>query len=110
MIENTVENIEGRIRRSQSIKEKDKGELLKLLATLKSEVTALSKTHPEEAESITGFAQVSAHEATRKDRNATLLSVSVKGLTSSIEGFETSHPELVRIVNRISIMLSNLGI
>ena len=90
--------------------EEDREELLGLLATLKSEVIILSRTHPEEAESITGFAQVSTHEATRAEKNKALLNVSVRGLTSSIDGFETSHPELVRIVNRIALMLSNLGI
>jgi len=110
MIEKTIENIEFRIAKTGSIENKDKEELLKLLATLKAEVTSLARTNPEEAESITGFAQVSTHEATREQKNRELLDLSVKGLASSIEGFETSHPELVRIVNSISVMLSNAGI
>jgi hypothetical protein len=31
-------------------------------------------------------------------------------LVSSVEAFETSHPQLVRIVNAISTFLANLGI
>ena len=110
MIRQTIEHIEERIERTGSIKKTDKEELLKLISTLKSEVVSLSKTHPEDAESITGFAQVSAHEATRGQKNPQLLKLSVNGLSSSIDGFENSHPELVRIVNAISVMLSNLGI
>jgi hypothetical protein len=34
----------------------------------------------------------------------------VRGLRSSADGFEQSHPRLVQIVNSISNMLSNLGI
>jgi hypothetical protein len=34
----------------------------------------------------------------------------LRGLQSSAEGFEKSHPKLVEIVNRISSTLSNLGI
>ena len=89
--------------------EEDKKELLKLLSTLETEVLDLSKTHPEEAESITGFTQVSAHEATRGRRNEQLVHLSTKGLTSSIEGFESTHEELVRIVNSIAYILSNMG-
>jgi TRAP-type uncharacterized transport system substrate-binding protein len=62
------------------------------------------------AESFTGFAQTSAHEATRKDKNEDLLDLSLKGLTSSVNELESSHPKLVEIVNRISYMLSNMGI
>ncbi|HEX7576724.1 MAG TPA: DUF4404 family protein, partial [Verrucomicrobiae bacterium] len=75
-----------------------------------TEVGALSKTHGEQAESIAGFAQLSAHEATRGAQNPQLRELSVRGLQSSVEGFEKSNPRLVEIVNRISNTLSNLGI
>ena len=71
---------------------------------------SLSKTHPEQAESIAGFTRVSAHEATRTDKNEQLVRLSLKGLNSSIEGFETSHEELVKIVNSISVILANMGL
>ena len=84
--------------------------MLQLLGTLKSEVGKLSKTHDEQAQSIAGFAQLSAHEATRQQQNPQSLHHSLEGLRSSVEGFEKSHPQLVRIVNNISNTLSNLGI
>lgn len=110
MIEDTVNNIEARIRASDSIKEDRKRELLQLLETLKSEISGLSRTHGEQAESIAGFTGLSAHEATRAKQNPELLKLSLKGLSSSVDGFERSHPQLVQVVNSISNMLSNLGI
>jgi hypothetical protein len=110
MIEDTVSHIEQKIQGSDSISEDRKRELLQLLATLKSEIGALSKTDSDKAQSIAGFTEVSAHEATRTEQNPELLKLSLKGLTSSVEGFEKSHPQLVQNVNAISNMLSNWGI
>jgi prefoldin subunit 5 len=110
MIEDTLHEIETRLKSSESVREERRAELLGLLTTLKSEVAELSKTHSEQAQSIAGFTNLSAHEATRTEQNPELLNLSLKGLTSSVEGFESSHPQLVRIVNSISQTLSNLGI
>jgi hypothetical protein len=110
MIEDTIRNIEARIQGSEAIKEERRRELLQLLGTLRAEVEALSKTHNEQAESIAGFAELSAREATRGQQNPQLLNLSLKGLNSSVQEFERSHPQLVQIVNTISNTLSNLGI
>lgn len=110
MIEDTVNNIEAKIRASESITDDRKRELLQLLETLKSEVATFSETHGEQAESIAGFTERSAHEATRTEQNPELLKLSLKGLASSVDGFEKSHPQLVHVVNSISNMFSNLGI
>jgi len=110
MIENTIGKIEDRIRGAETITEERRRELLQLLGTLKSEVANLSKTHSEQAQSIAGFTEVSAHEATRAKRNPELLRLSLQGLGSSAREFEGSHPRLVHIVNSISSALSNLGI
>ena len=110
MIEDTIEKIEARIESAESIKEERRRELLELLRTLKSEVARLSKTNEEQAHSIAGFTELSAHEATRSEQNPQLLKLSLDGLSSSVEGFEESHPRLVQIVNAISNTLANLGI
>ncbi len=110
MIENTIGKIEDRIRGAEAIRDDRRQELLQLLGTLKSEVAELSKTHEEQAQSIAGFAEVSAHEATRAEQNPELLQLSLKGLGSSVRELEGSHPRLVQIVNAISSTLSNLGI
>ena len=110
MIENTISEIETKIGGAESVSPERKAELLQLLGTLKTEVAELSKTHGEQADSIAGFAKLSAHEATRVDQNAELRELSIKGLQSSAGGFEQSHPRLVQIVNAISKTLSDLGI
>jgi prefoldin subunit 5 len=110
MNESNLTEIEEKIRGAKSIGEERKRELLQLLNTLKAEIGKLSKTHDEQAQSIAGFAELSAREATRRQQNPQSLHHSLEGLRSSVEGFETSHPQLVRIVNNISNTLSNLGI
>ncbi len=110
MIEDTVGKIEAKIQSTDAIAEDRRRELLQLLATLKTEMAVLSQTHSEQAQSIAGFTEMSAHEATRSEQNPQLLQLSLQGLGSSVQGFEQSHPRLVQIVNAISNTLSNLGI
>jgi hypothetical protein len=110
MLHDTVSKIEAKLQNSNSIKEEQKTEILGLLSTLKREIAALPRTHDEQAQSIAGFAEVSAHEAIREEKNPELLKLSIQGLSSSVEGFEKSHPQLVGIVNRICTTLSNMGI
>ena len=110
MIEDTITQIEERIKKAGSLNEEKKRELLNLLSTLKTEVSGLSQTHTEHTQSITGFTGVSVHEAMRKEKNPQLLKLSLEGLSASVEGFESSHPKLVGIVNSICNSLSNLGI
>jgi hypothetical protein len=110
MIEDTLAKIEARLGSADAVKEDKRRELQDLLATLKSEVAELSKTHSEQAQSIAGFTEMSTHEATRGQQNPQLLKLSLDGLSSSVEEFERSHPKLVQIVNNFSNTLSNLGI
>jgi ABC-type hemin transport system substrate-binding protein len=110
MIQETLAKIQARIEKVGSLKEENKAELLNLLSTLESEIAELSKTHFEHAESITGFTEISTHEATRQEPDPQLLKLSLDGLSASVQGFETSHPKLVEIVNAISLMLSNSGV
>jgi hypothetical protein len=110
MIQDRLDKIEERLKQSQAVKESDKVELLNLLKTLRTEITDLSKTRHEQAESIAGFAELSTREATRREKNPELFNLSLTGLTSSVHDFEISHPQLVEIINRFCTMLSNLGI
>lgn len=110
MIKDTIKKIENRVKKIGSITDDNKTQLLNLLSTLKSEIEELSETQSEHAESILGFTEISTHEATRLDKNPQLLKLSIDGLSSSVKGFEASHPSLVGTVNSICVMLSNLGI
>ena len=110
IIEDTIQKIEARIQNSESISEEKRRELTDLLGKLKTEVANLSRTDAEQARSIAGFAELTAHEATRTEKNPQLLNHAVEGLSTSVKGFEESHPKLVQIVNAVSSFLSNLGI
>jgi hypothetical protein len=110
MIHDTLSKIEARIEKTEAIKADSKVELLGLITTLKTEIDQLSQSNQDQAQTIAGFAQVSAHEATREEKNPQLLKLSLDGLSASVEGFEQSHPKLVDIVNRICTTLSSLGV
>ncbi len=109
MIKETITEIEARIQKAESLNDAKKKELLDLLSALKTEVSELSKTHAEQSRSITGFTEVSIHEAMRKEKNPQLLNLSLQGLSASVEGFESSHPELVGIVNSICLTVCRVG-
>ena len=110
MIQDTIGKIEAQLQKADAVRNGNKAELLQLLATLKAEVAELARTDAEQAQSIAGFTAVSTHEATREERNPALVELSLKGLSSSVEGFEQTHPKLVQSVNAIATALSNLGI
>jgi Mg2+ and Co2+ transporter CorA len=110
MINKTITEIESKISSAESITPERRKELLELLGTLKTEIVKLSKADEEKADSIAGFAQVSTHEAIRAEQNPQLRELSLQGLRSSVEDLEQSHPRLTQIVDRISKMLSDLGI
>ncbi len=110
MVEQTITQIEERIKKAKSLDDERKKQLLDLLSTLKTEVSKLSRTDAEDAQSITGFTEVSIHEAMREEKNPQLLKLSLKGLSTSVERFENSHPKLVGIVNSICSALSSIGI
>jgi len=110
MIEETIKQIKTRIQAADSLTPERRSELLDLLATLESEAGNLAKTHGEQAKSIVGFTQVTAHEATRAPQDPQLMNLSVEALNRSVADFETSHPRLAQIVNSISTTLSNSGV
>ena len=110
MNEKTIGEIEAKIRGAESISEERKRELLQLLGTLKSEVGSWKKRTTNRRKASPASPRLSAHEATRAKQNPQLRELSMRGLRSSVEGFEKSHPQLVEIVNNISNTLSNLGI
>lgn len=110
MIKDTLQKIEARLQQTEALAPEKRAELTALLATLKQEVAELHKTHADDATSIAGFTELSAHEATRAEKNPVLLQHSLDGLKGSVEGFEESHPQLVQSVNAICTTLSNLGI
>ncbi len=102
--------IQTTIHKARTIPDDTKAELLTLVTGLKSELAILSKTHHEEASSITRFADASAHEASRSQKNPQLTETALNGLRVSIQGLEDSHPVLSGTVNRFATALSSMGI
>ena len=109
MIEDRLKKIEEQIGSAVNIPAETRTELLHLLASLRSEIAALPSTNEDEARSIATFAEASAHEATRSARKPQLLEAALNGLTGSVEDFETSHPDLAAVLNRLAAVLSNMG-
>lgn len=110
MIQEHIDQIQEKVQKDAAISETTKADLLQLLSTLKAEIHVLSQTQADAASSVARFAAASAHEATRKEQQPKLLEVALKGLHTSVEGLEASHPQLAAVVNRIAVTLSNMGI
>lgn len=110
IIDHRIEIIESTIRNTRKIPEETRAELMAMLSGLKSELANLSKTHHEEAASITRFADASAHEVSRSSKNPQLADTALNGLRLSIQGLEESHPIIVRVVNRFATALSNMDL
>ncbi len=110
MVQNTIEKIENKIRKNNSFSDKNKIELLNLLATLKPEITEFSKARVKHAESIAKSIERSTREVMRRKKNPTILKSAVDSLSASVNGFEVSHPKLVENVNYIANTLANMGI
>jgi hypothetical protein len=88
--------------------EKKKAEVQKHLSALQAELGQLADA--DRAKTVAGFAELSAHEATRPKPNRELLGLSLSGLRKSVEEFEATHPRLVEIVGSLSATLSSVGL
>lgn len=110
MIQDRIEKIETTLRNSPNLTAEARDELLALIEDLKAEVAPLAQSHGDDAQSIAQFADASVHEATRTAQKPALIEAALKGLSTSVQGFEASHPRLVQIVDRLALTLSNMGI
>ena len=105
-----LKDVENRILNHNDISIETKAELLRLLASLKSEIATLEHTHTEHAESVIGLAERSMHEAIRQPKDPQLAASALQELAASVAELEVSHPQLIHVVNAISVLLSNIGI
>lgn len=106
MIDETIARIEGRIRSSE-LSDSSREELIQLLASLRSEIGDLAKEDPAQAKNLALFADQSTLAAQGETAD---LAQSSSGLESSVAEFEAQHPQLVERVNRVCVILSNMGI
>ena len=93
MIEDTIARIEERLRTAENLPSSERAELERLLEQLRTEAASLPQLREP------------AREAEEEDVHSAL-----GRLEESLTEFETTHPQLVGIVNRISTMLANMGI
>ena len=110
MIRDTISKLEAKLQESSAVNPDTRQELLTLLGQLKSEITDLSQSNAQQAANIAGHTEFSTREAIRDEKNPEALQRSINDLSASVQGFESSHPKLVEVVNRIATTLSNLGI
>lgn len=110
MIPERIAQIEATLRSNSQIPDATREELLELLAGLKSEVAPLVETHGASAQQITGRADAAVQAAVRRGEEPAQANEALEGLTYSVREFETSHPQLVQVVNRLAHTLSNMGI
>ena len=102
-----IETIEKKIETTSQIDAKTKGDLLELLRSLKSE---LKEVHPETAHNIADKTNISAGKVLSSDNKKNELQEDIDGLQETVGEFEASHPKLVQVVNRLCMMLSDIGI
>ena len=93
MIEDTIAKIEEKLRTAQNLPSSERAELEDLLAQLRTEASSLPDLRD------------SSEDADDEDVQSAL-----GRLEESLTEFETTHPQLVGIVNRISNILANMGI
>lgn len=110
MIEEKLKRMTEMLETAERLPAGKKRELLELVRDLRGEIEELDKTDTDQAKSVAGFAEISTHEATRSTTNPDRLKLSLDGLASAIDELEVSHPRLVSIINRVSMMLSDIGI
>lgn len=106
----SLQDVEKAIADHQDIPSETKAELLRLLSTLKSEIATLEHTRADHAESVIGLTQRSMHEAIQQPKDPQRADSALQELAASVAELEVSHPQLVNVVNAISVLLSNIGI
>jgi len=110
MIDQTIHDIEARIRAAGTLTAQQKNELQTLVGKLKEEVTRLGETHQDDADSIVAFARLATGEGLKVNKNPRLFQIALDGIHVSVEKFEATHPSLTMTVNGLSTYFSNLGI
>jgi hypothetical protein len=110
MIPERLAQIEATLRNSANIPEATRQELLELVAGLKAEVGPLSATHGASVDQITGNADAAVQAAMHRQEEPEKAAQAADGLAASVRDFEASHPQLVQIVDRLALTLSNMGI
>jgi len=95
MIEQTIAELEARLRSVHGLGEAERAEVESLLRQLRAEAAVALAANGGTLKPLVGEG---AHESL------------LDKLADSVTGFEATHPKLTGIVNRISTILANMGI
>ena len=98
------------IHETHELSPQQKEELLGLVSELKAAMANVSTTPEAHAPSRTRETDRAAAKTTRQDTPRHPLRRAMDDVSTSVEAFEASHPELVNTVNQISTLLANMGI
>jgi hypothetical protein len=93
-----IKQIESRVLAASNLSEQEKADLLADLAALRVEAEPLAAGTSAAAQPV----EIAPYEGP--------LEPVVNELTASVEGLEASHPRLTQLVNRVAVVLSNMGI
>lgn len=99
MIEETIQQIEVRLRNATNLSPETRAELETLLAKLRAEAACLP---PPGERAVASESAISREPESMQDN--------VDQLRRSVEEFEESHPRLVQLANHVANTLSGLGI
>ncbi|MCU0821640.1 MAG: DUF4404 family protein [Spirochaetes bacterium] len=83
--------------------------LKKQITDLKTEISRLKDKDSTTREKMLGLVSELEHMISNPDDSAQK-SVLIENLKNHIEDFEIKHPDLTGVLNRIMVMLSNMGI
>jgi len=108
MIQDRIAKIEATLAGAPDLSPAIRQELLTLLDELKTEVATIQPSHEAQALSIAASADAAFASAANAEDDGT--PAALKDLRATVEEFEASHPQLVSVVERIAVTLSNMGI
>ncbi len=112
MFTEKITSIEKKIEQTPAIDQPAKDELLELLDNLNEELSKLedNSTNMGHSQEIVGKASRFAEQAIADPGATQEIEQSINELKGSVADFEASHPKLVQIINRVCVMLSDIGI
>ncbi|MCF6176393.1 MAG: DUF4404 family protein [Victivallaceae bacterium] len=107
-MDSTLKNIKQKIDSLESVSTNDKTELNALVENLHEELSAIASTDLDKASKVGSVVQTTADKALQGD--AQTVQSTIDDFSTSIETLEVTHPKLTDIVNRICMMLADIGI
>ena len=105
-----IEALETKIKSTSQIDDAIRNDLLDLMRSLKTELADLKEVHPDTAHNIADKTRVSTEQILSSSNKQGELQENIDGLQVTVEEFEVSHPKLVQVINRLCMMLSDIGI